>query len=57
MKLIKRFRKSQIGATLVEYSIIIAMIGAAVAATVYLIGEKVDADFNQVYQWININKK
>lgn len=57
MKLIGRLRQTQIGATLVEYSIIVAMIGAAVAATVYLIGERVDADFEQVHQWLENNKK
>lgn len=56
MKPVQRFRQNQLGATLVEYSIIVAMVGAAVAATVFLIGEKVDADFNEVYQWMNTNK-
>ena len=48
MEMIKNFFKEEDGATVVEYALIVALIAVAVAATVYLLGQEVDARFNEV---------
>lgn len=48
--LIKKIRKNQTGATMVEYALIVALIAAAVASTVYLVGQEVNEKFNDVIE-------
>lgn len=52
MDMIKKFFKEEDGATIVEYALIVALIAVAVAATVLILGQQVDAKFDQVVQCI-----
>ena len=47
-RVIRRFCADESGATAIEYAMIASGIGAAVAATVYLLADKVKALFLQV---------
>ena len=48
MEMIKRFLNDESGATMVEYAILVALIAIAVVATVVLIGQALDANFEAV---------
>lgn len=48
LKLLKKFYKDESGATMVEYAIMVALIAVAVAAVVILLGNEINATFNDV---------
>jgi pilus assembly protein Flp/PilA len=47
-KLIRRFRKDEDGAALVEYGMLVALIAAVCVGTVALLGPQVNAAFNAI---------
>ena len=48
MEMIKQFFNDESGATMVEYAILVALIAIAVVATVVLVGQALDAKFEEV---------
>ena len=44
----RRLSRKQAGATMVEYALMVALIAVAVAGTVLLVGQQVDAKFEDV---------
>lgn len=46
--LVKRFARDERGATLVEYSVLIALVTAALIVTINLLGDNIQAAFNRV---------
>ncbi|MCW8923635.1 MAG: Flp family type IVb pilin [Gammaproteobacteria bacterium] len=48
MNMIKQFFNDESGATMVEYAVLVALIAVAVIATVVLVGEALDAKFEEI---------
>ncbi len=46
--LVKRFARDERGATLIEYSVLIALVTAALIVTINLLGDNIQAAFNRV---------
>ena len=46
--LIRKFYKDESGATLVEYGLLVALIAAAVAVTVYALGDQLNTLFSEM---------
>lgn len=51
--IIKKFYKDESGATIVEYGLLVALIAAAVAATVYLLGGELNILFSEIKDCIS----
>lgn len=51
--LIKKFYKDESGATIVEYGLLVALIAAAVAVTVYLLGGELNTLFSEMKDCIS----
>lgn len=45
---IKQFVRDEEGVTAIEYALIAALIAVAIIATVQLVGQKIDATFQQI---------
>lgn len=50
---IKCFVHDEVGASAVEYGILVALIAVAVMITVWAVGLKLEAVFNRIYRCLN----
>ena len=48
VSLVKRFARDERGATLVEYSVLIALVTALLITTIGLLGDQIQAAFNRI---------